>query len=280
MIYSDRHKVAFIAIPKNANTSARNIFSERIGNDFFPITRHESDFKYIERIIDDNNYQFDPELHTGHLPLKVLKEIFPNFFHKLETWQLFAIVRDPFDRFPSSFVQYLTHMQYVKNPAIDIDIEIDFSKLNQTTIEKYLDMVIDDLSTNGANYKEKTCFMPQSEYIYFNDRQFVKNLFDVRDVDSFKKAIEKHCNLKFGTFKHLNKNRRAELLPGFPMKSVVRQILPKPMKRYISNYLNSKLQIRNKYKNVFEKSNVTDFVEKFYRKDIEMYSMNKNKIDN
>ena len=153
MIYSDLHKVAFIAIPKNANTSARNIFSERIGKDFFPITRHESDFKYLERIIEDKNYHFNPELHTGHLPLSALQEIFPNFFHKLETWQLFSIIRDPFDRFPSSFVQYLTHMQYVKKPLVDVD----FSKLNQANLEKYLDIVIDELSTNGFNYKEKTC---------------------------------------------------------------------------------------------------------------------------
>src|SRR5690554_2986132 len=94
MIINDAHQFVFIHIPKCAGTAVR----VRLG---------EFDSSGGAFSISKGFHTEIGELDMAHIPLPVLKRFFPEPYEKVRTYESFAIVRDPFQRFSSSLFQRL-----------------------------------------------------------------------------------------------------------------------------------------------------------------------------
>lgn len=87
MIISDTYRFAFIHIPKCAGTTVRQYFD-----------------KYDQKAI-ESGLKSHPEFGVfdyNHIPLHVLHYFFLTEYEKVRAYYSFAILRDPFARFPSS----------------------------------------------------------------------------------------------------------------------------------------------------------------------------------
>jgi hypothetical protein len=159
MLISQRHRLGFIHIPKCGGTSIKHLFAE----------------------IDDTETrfagQFDhPELgrvFLGHLPLWALRDHYPGLFEAMRGYRLFAICRDPHDRFESAISQ---RMQLLHRKRIN-----DFSS---PEVMDFTGKVIEKIKAQDRIVAADLChFIPQSDFIFLDGQRIVGEVYPLAQIN-------------------------------------------------------------------------------------------------
>jgi len=105
MIVSDTRKFVFIHNPKCAGTTVRRALMP------FDTT---GDFFWLFHAVDGR------EIDKAHLPMALLKRLFPEYFARLETHFVFMFTRDPYARAISAFNEVRWRFLPDSDPAQDL----------------------------------------------------------------------------------------------------------------------------------------------------------------
>ena len=166
MIISDTHRFVFIHNPKCAGTTVR---------------------KNIE-ILDtrDNFFWMYEDFHgrkvdKAHLPLNILRLMYPNDYSLLEEYFVFGFVRNPYDRFVSAFneVNKSCYKKYISG-------EIHANEY----IENVRDFVggCREKNLSGWDFKYRH-FVKQCNMFYFGGKLKADYICKVEEMEAFYKAL-------------------------------------------------------------------------------------------
>jgi len=162
MIISDKYNFCFVHIPKCAGTSVRGVlqkFDETLGR----FTGHVGAHPEIGK------------LDYVHIPLAILREYFPGEYKKIKNYHSVAVVRDPYERFPSSLTQHLR--MYGEKPI---------QKMSTKEIRSETDRCINFLDKNRDITllpPDYIHFQRQCTYIFDNEECLVDKLYTTNQVD-------------------------------------------------------------------------------------------------
>jgi hypothetical protein len=155
MIVSDRHRFAFIHIPKSAGTTVRNTLGAIDDYDGF-----------FARKVDHPAMGL---VDLSHIRLVDIADHYPEVFVKLLEYQCCAIVREPEERFMSSIFQRLREFH-----------GIDQSVMTDARIKQEIQAVTEFLATAERRLPlDYVHFMPQVFYVDHEGKRIVKNLFAI-----------------------------------------------------------------------------------------------------
>ncbi|MBT8092677.1 MAG: sulfotransferase family protein [Gammaproteobacteria bacterium] len=260
MIISDEYKFVFVHIPKCAGTSVRNCLEKygRTDPKFSGIASH-------------------PELgkiDMTHIPLSVLRKHFIDEFDKIKTYDSFAVVRDPFDRFPSSFFQRLKMFSEVPVEAMT---KKEFAKTVDETMAK-----LRNLQADAVLPYDYIHFQKQQTYIFYDNAQIVGSLFPLESVSDLFKHASRLIGADVGPTADAgaSHDNKSEFFRTDFLSSIAVHVLPfytRTMKKWLpgnlKRALNSLLIVNQsqRIKDVFESTHVRQFVRDYYSEDIELF---------
>ncbi|HCQ64025.1 MAG TPA: hypothetical protein DIU07_02075 [Rhodobacteraceae bacterium] len=115
-------------------------------------------------------------LDHAHIPLAVLRDHFPEDFARLAAYRSFALIRDPFSRFPSSL-----HERFVQRDRIPL------ANRASDEVAREVDEVMAQLARlpNGVPITDPGLihFSRQRDYVYLDGQQVVAEPRTVAEVD-------------------------------------------------------------------------------------------------
>lgn len=157
MIVSHRNRFAFIHIPKCAGTALRA-----------PLEPLQEEPEFSQGGARD--HPLLGRVDIAHVPLATLAEHWPDVFAALRTYRLFAVLRDPVERFGSAMGQ---HAQMYRDQPIE--------RMEKGELRALLGDVIERLDGAGAGLlpPELIHFQPQSDYVEWEGQRIVDNLYNV-----------------------------------------------------------------------------------------------------
>lgn len=254
MIISYSKKIFFIHIPKCGGTTIRKLLS--------PID---------EKFRGNNN--ISENIDIDHLPLFALKKYFPDIFNQINMLDTYAIVRDPFDRFVSSVSQ---HLKMYKGKQL--------KELNYQELITEIQIIIKYLSNYNQDEvlldKEFIHFQRQFDYLFYKNKQLVKNVFTIEQINTLIEIFEKRLDLE--KLENTNNHRNTTLvyrkhyfskvkifLKNMQVYNLLKR-LPQSVRIRINKYVYNDIKIiRNK---ILKESFVIKFINDYYLKDIEIYN--------
>jgi len=261
MIISDRHRFAFIHIPKCAGSYVRHYlepFDDSGGAHATRVDEHA----WLGRV------------DFVHIPMAVLRQYFAEEYRKIRRYRTFALVRDPVDRFASSVSQRLR--MYGGRRAED------FTRWELT---REVDAVIEYLATNAGREllpPGYIHFQPQTDYIYDGGDRIVQSVYTMDNVAALLDDIGKLVGMTFDLEKvpsdHVSKRSRAyrnEIVRvvveavQFLSWRLAARLVPERGRQALRRLVY--VPRSRRFPDVFESSVVTAFVEDYYRKDLAFY---------
>ncbi|MAY25778.1 MAG: hypothetical protein CMK02_05710 [Polycyclovorans sp.] len=262
MIISDRHHFVFAHIPKCAGTSVRNALQHLDDRDGF----------YTGRV---DQHPTLGLLDYVHIPLFTLRDHFRSEFEKAGDYWSFAVVRDPFGRFPSSVSQRFKMygagaIQNQTTEKIKAEIEHSIKFLLRQPRHQY---------QLPAEYIH---FQKQVDYVYLDGVQIVDSLYLVDEVDRLLQDVSARTELdslvREGGSEPRLANRsmvyRNEALRRLveitrPFARIIYRAVPKSAQQRLQSMIyvprNSRLE------SLFSSEYVTDFIKDYYREDLALF---------
>lgn len=171
MIISEQHRIAFVHIPKCAGSSVREQIEQLhdIPERFTALLDH-------------------PELgriHRAHLPLWALREHYPNAFSHLQEFDVYAICRDPTDRFRSAVAEYFR-----------VNIGREISHCSAEDVREQVQAIIARLRENPTIVDASYChFIPQSEFIELDGETIANHLYPITEIPGMLTEIRKRTGI-------------------------------------------------------------------------------------
>jgi hypothetical protein len=212
MIISDTHRLAFVHIPKCAGVSIKE-----------PLRAVDSTGGYFSRIGDH------PEMgriHFAHIVLRDMAEHFPDEWAKLLSYQSFAVVRDPAERFVSAMFQRLREFKgYAQSAITPETIEQESAE-----VIRYLETCPERLNLEHVHFNRQTA------YLNFDGRQVVQNLFAIEDMPAIVAFISRATGIEV---EEERKNRSTE----FRFRSMTR-LLRRPYAALVPYAARNRLRSR------------------------------------
>lgn len=255
MIISDTHRFVFIHIPKCAGSSVRAVL------------------KTFDQKAIPGSLQQHPDFGVfdyGHIPLTILRDCFLPEYKKVRDYYSFAIMRDPFSRFPSSIKQRLGfHLNKKIKTMSKKEIRNEVDK-TINLLEKYID----------ANIlpAELIHFQKQKSYIFDGSERVVDAVYNINSIAEMLSDLEAKRSLKFN-----NEiiNIKANKSPLIYKNDFLRQIDQSTRKHRvvffkliplgIKKALKKDFYIQPKDLDIYNSSYVKNFIEHFYDDDIHLY---------
>ena len=261
MIISDKYRFCFIHVPKCAGTSVRGSlrpFDDTQGRFTGYVGEHE--------VLGPLDYV--------HIPLKVLREHFNTEYEKIKSYQSFAVVRDPYSRFPSSLAQRLN--RYGEKPV---------HEMSKQEITKALDEVISFLCEYGdadVLPPDYIHFQKQSSYLFDQGLKLIDKIYLTDDIENLLMDIGNIIGedlVSEGVMNNTHANKtmiyKSEFMKNcWPVLRALLSwsgnLLPKSLKQSIRNNIYTSLHYS--LMDVFESDHVRSFVKDYYSVDIDFYA--------
>lgn len=254
MIINEKNRFVFVHIPKCAGTTVR-VSLER-----FDSTNGR--FSYANGFISGFG-----KIDMGHITLGRLRELFPEEYKKVKEYYSFAVVRDPFKRFPSSLYQ---HIQMYSGKSV--------KSMRRNDFVAALDGVIRYLG-KGYNYLdyEYIHFQRQRDYIYDDSEMLLSCLYTTSLLNGMFENLSRRTGEPIIQHKQageglIYKNKVSGLIVKALSKlyvPVIKDVIPNNIER------NVKLLLMDKparaYENIFNSDGVKDFIKEYYEEDIQIY---------
>jgi hypothetical protein len=123
------------------------------------------------------------DVDTHHIPLARLKDHFPEAFEKIVAYEVFAILRDPFKRFPASMFQRLR--MYGETDIAALSPKEILTATREITAE------LEAYGSDGLMPHDLIHFQPQATYVELDGQRFVKHLYRIDDLTNFFAAVDR-----------------------------------------------------------------------------------------
>jgi hypothetical protein len=169
MIISDKYRFAFVHIPKCAGIYVRNCLAKYDDT-------HGAFTSRVEK---------HPQLGLldyVHIPLAVLEEYFADEYTKVCDYASYAVIRNPYERFPSAMAQRLR--QYGAKGIQQLSRQEIVAETERVMhwIAAHRDMAVFP--------PEYIYFQPQVSYIFNGDARIVKHVYLLEQVDAMLADLE------------------------------------------------------------------------------------------
>lgn len=254
MIISPRHAFVFVHIPKCAGTSVRT-----------QIVKCDPDHIAMGEV---GTHPVLGQIDFGHVPLRLLRQHFPQEYSSLERFTSYAVVRDPLERFGSSLRQML--WRYHQRPMTLIPPD----ELRTLTLA-----ILKDVASELDNPSNQFIFFArQRDFIFDGDRRVVDHLIPMSLVPDFIAHIGRITDtpMEAGTRSNQNVELRFKRLGGiaYRVNDLLRRMLPLDLHARIKD---GALRVLSARKSAAEASGVLDmpevraFVERHYAEDARIY---------
>jgi hypothetical protein len=262
MIIDDKHKVAFIHIPKCGGTSITTQLDELDSYEGF--FRRAGDHPRLGRV------------PYKHIPLFYLRQEFPEVFEKVSAYNSFALIREPYDRFASATFQGLAEHDGVTLAArsqITPDVAIQEGR-----------KVAERLSGKGRFWTmEHIHFTRQVDYVFLDEEQVVHNIFPVESMDEMAKCMATYCGAFIDASRRENPNfaTNSNLIRSLHMlKPIYSRLTTWGMRRRVVSLLRQmNLYSPAPVYEMFRKDAVISrFVESYYSQDFALYEASKARV--
>lgn len=266
MIASDRHRFVFIHIPKCAGSYARRTLAA----------------------FDDIQHEFSGGVHQHpvlgeidhyHLPLITLRDHFPAVFQRVSSYSSFALLRNPFERFPSSVAQRVK--QYRALPM---------HRISPAELTREVESVIRHLACDENSLDPGFAhFCRQSAYVELDDMPVVNYLFAVADVNAMLlqigELVGRDLEIREGApvvnradvYRNESLRKLFEALRPLVAGAPIR-LLPQSLQGRIRRAIYTPATERTPA--IFRSAGVTDFIREHYRRDIQLFDRVKAGGDN
>jgi hypothetical protein len=182
MIIDDTHRMAFVHIPKCGGTSV----SLQLG----AIDAYAGAFrkKGVHPVLG--------AVHYAHIPLRYLRECYPDQFAKLKAYRSFALTREPHARFASAIFQRLE--EFCGIPKIEVT---EAHAVNEALA------VIAWLSQRKTFCDlDHIHFTRQTDYVALDGERVVQNVFALENIAAMSAALEASCGVHFDPERRENTN--------------------------------------------------------------------------
>lgn len=201
----------------------------------------------------------------AHKPLQMLAEHFPNELRTYQESECFAVVRDPWQRFPSAVQQYLREFRRVRMEEMS-SAELDKEVMNIISVMEERPIY------PGVDYVH---FLRQRDFLFLGNKKIIDHVYGIEQITKMSEHMSRVLNRRVDLadrvntsappvgilYKSLAKIGRSAK-KGIPLSSY------KAIKRYIRKTFTPK---QVELPDVFKATHVVDFVKGFYADDIEIY---------
>lgn len=264
MIISDRHKFAFIHIPKCAGTTVRSrlsVFDDYDGY-FANTSGHHSELG---------------EIDTAHMPLKALMLFFRDAYEKVKIYNSFAVLRDPHKRFISSVAQHLA--MYGSSPL---------QRMNAKELKRAVNSIMEWLSSRDPQQpmldREYIHFQRQVDYVFVDGEKVVSGLYLIQDVSRLLEDLESLIGSKLPDPPDQNAPIKAKQTVVYRhealriIHSMTRPVANKLIDMILSEGTKSRLKSRiykpqgQHFDDVFGSETINAFVQCYYKEDLRLVS--------
>lgn len=263
MIISDHFQFAFVHIPKCAGTTVR-MELEHYDDTEGAFTNRVDDHAELGRI------------DYVHIPLFILRKYFLTEYKKIRDYDSYAVVRDPYSRFPSSFSQHLNF--YGKSPI---------HKLKSSEIKREIDLVIQKLQKHRSIYLpyQYIHFQRQIDYVCDQNEILVSRLYTISDVRRLLADISSKIGAELEqspkgpvkanqaiVYRH-DVLRSLDQMTRIALGPALRRLVPSNTKKKLKHTSRKFFYVpRQKgLSNVFESKYIRDFIGEYYSSDITLY---------
>lgn len=263
MIISDHYQFVFVHIPKCAGTSVRKPIQNLDDRDGF----------YTGRVDHHDTLEL---LDYVHIPLFVLREYFPEDYEKIHDYWSFAVLRDPFARFPSSISQRMK--RYGGKPLQDRGSAEIAAEIAQT-----IDFLVKQPRNNHLLPAEFIHFQRQVDYIQLDGKRVVDTLYTMDELalllsdigqivgqDLSRGGEESKADHANRTMVHRNDGFRWLIESTRPVTRLITQALPITARQKLRNIVYVPRDQR--LQSLFDSHYVTDFICDYYRDDIDLWN--------
>lgn len=263
MIIDDKHKIAFVHIPKCAGTTLRQHLQEY----------DRSQGKFTDRV---DMHEKLGMLDYVHIPLFVLKEHFPEEFQRVQQYWSFAVIRDPYSRFASSVSQRLK--MYGSKP-----IEALSEKEVRQEVESCIEFIKNNAREQVLLPHDYIHFQRQVDYIYLGKEKIVDAVYATEKVDDLVDILmEKmgHTSEVLIKVKNNEKRKNNTVVYRNDFVRFLMRII-KPFNRILVSVMPERLKETFKRKvyvgrdermgSVFSDPSVKRFIDDYYHQDIKLY---------
>jgi hypothetical protein len=262
MIISDKYRFAFVHIPKCAGTTVRNSLQQLDDRDGF----------YTRRV--------DQHAEIGlmdyvHIPLFELRNYFGSDFERIHDYWSFAVVRDPFARFPSSVSQRVR--MYGDEP-----IQKQGVAAIKSAIDDSMEFLAKQPRHNHRLPAEYIHFQKQVDYIYLDAERIVDTLYMVDEVTTLIGDVGGHVGqeLLADVGGDPARGNRAVVHRSDALQRLVETT--RPVTRLFTGVLSeaARQSMRNmvyvprdrRLSSLFNSGYVQDFIRDYYREDILLWN--------
>lgn len=258
MIISDRHRFVFVHIPKCAGTVVRRILAhlDDTGGAHTNRVDEHPDLGRIDYV---------------HIPLAVLRDRFPAEYEKVREYESYALVRDPFARFPSSLSQHLK--MYGATPI---------QKLGSREVESEVRRVVRFLKERDKPGlylpPEYIHFQRQSDFVDHRGERVVRNLYATGRVQALVSDLSTRAGISLeAPAEPANRSvvyrseRVRAVVEG--VRPVVRAVLPEPVRLWIGDRIMPRLHVprQARFARLFSSPEVQEFIRSYYAVDIDLF---------
>jgi hypothetical protein len=252
MIIDDKHQVFFQHIPKCGGTSVRTQLQavDSYNGQFYGLITHET----------------LGSMDLAHLPLYYFHACYPEQFAKLETYQSFAIVRNPYARFVSATFERLAVFRGIRQTAATPRVAMEEAEAAIAWLrgrERFCD----------AGYIH---FARQTDFISLNGRRMIRNIHTLEDMAGLGAGLSRITGLTFDpeTRKNTNFASANKLMSVLHIaRPIYRKLTTLEQREEVLKLLHRwKIQSPDKIYAEFTKTPmIRSFIDDYYADDIVLY---------
>jgi hypothetical protein len=206
-----------------------------------------------------------------HLPLATLKQYFPDVFKRVESYHSYALLRNPFERFPSSVAQRIKQYR-----------EMPLHRISPGELAQEVESIIRRLSSCEENLDpDYAHFSRQSDYVEIDGEPVVDYLFAAADVDIMLSEIAKLVGQELSLEEPGPSVNQADVYRRESLRQVFEAVRPlvagTPLKlvpRWLQHYIRQIIYTpaKERMPPIFQSARITDFVSEYYCRDIELFN--------
>lgn len=225
---------------------------------------HDADSRFLKAV---EKHPTLGEIDFRHLPLTLLRELDPEAFDKLEHYESYALLRDPFQRFRSAMSQ-----------RAKMYLGREFAQLDDSDIRDEIAKVITYLRSEPAVIApDYVHFARQSSFVEADGKRMIRNLYPVERMDCFVSDLARHIGTDMLQIGHANRTTvfRYQGLSRvmYAGSAAARRVLPGPIHEKLRVSARKILMKPNvsSAPSVFDAPEIRDFVQDHYAADIALH---------
>ena len=272
MIVSDKHRFAFIHIPKCAGSTVRQALAA-YDESFAGMTAGLKNWRQNEFVFwHEGEDQF---LDYHHLTLAQLQRLYPEQWEKVDAYPAYAILRDPYSRLISALYQYLRQVE-----------EIVVHDLGPEELQARLIPILEKVDAFFAKDPQLPFdyvhFQPQSSYVELDGKRVVEGLVSISSLDQLYHMLDDQLAPHGEALEpfHLQKTNVTKAYRWQAAQNLVqrhsglvnalRSRLPRGFKTKIRQVLLKDSDL--KQVSITESKVVREFVERHYARDVALWN--------